>query len=343
MKIFVDKKNWNPFWALSKIDYVENTDSLEDCDFILMFLDINLNKLEDITNLANDSIQLYNKYLYKLIVFVNSCWDLRCINSNPRKDYEVDRNIKQYLNKNITYFTCLNMFGDNIVFFPAAPTPKNLIKQEKGYYKVYFENTKNYYNKIFFRGQSTHDDRNKVINKLQSHNDDRFDVKLINTCIYNDKIIPEKHYEMYIEQLKQSDIALFIRGDRDMCFNFWDYLRCNVIPCFYGNVSYKNLGFEKIGYKFEDLFIYIERDEIDIMHEKLINILNDKDLILRMKSKLHDFYNKYIVSCPLYKNTIDVDITCHSHFLIGKLIEIKNNNYMLIDNKYFSSEVNNLL
>jgi len=341
IKIFVNSQ-WNKSW-LSKIDYVEITDSLEDCDFILIDLFLNVDKLEDIPGLIEDSIKLYDRYLYKIIAFLRAPWKVRCISSEPREDYEVDRHIKEYLNKKIKYFTCLDMFGDNIVFFPACPTPKDIIRQPTGYYKVYFDNKSKYHNKIFFRGSLTHNDRNVVLNKLRSYNDNRFDVKLIDAKIYNEKQIPDKHYEMYIEQLKQSDIALFIRGDRDMCFNFWDYLRCNVIPCFYGNFSYKNLGFEKIGYKFEDLFIYIERDEIDVMHEKLINILNDKDLILRMKSQLNDFYNKYIVSCPLYKNEFDNDITCHSPFFLGKLLEIKNNNYELVDNKYFSSAVNDLL
>jgi hypothetical protein len=343
MKIFIDKK-WRGFFSwLSKIDLVEITDSLEDCDFILIGLQLNVSKLEDIPSIIEESIKLYDKYFYKLVAFLNAGWETRVINSDLRKDYEVDKNIKEYLNKNITYFTCLDMFGDNIVFIPACPTPKNVIKQESGYYKTYIENTNNYYNRVYFRGQLTHNDRSKVINTLQSYNDSRFDTKIINIDIYGGKPIPDNHYEMYIEELKQSDIALFIRGDRDMCYNFWDYLRCNVIPCFYGNFSYKNLGFEKIGYKFEDLFIYIERDEIEVMHEKLSNILNDKDLILRMKSQLHNFYNKYIVSCPLYKNVIDNDITCHSPFFIAKLHEIKNNNYKLVDNKYFSSEVTKLL
>jgi hypothetical protein len=342
IKIFIDSQ-WNRSW-LSKIDYVKITDSLEDCDFILINIHIDVKKLEDIPSQIGDSIKLYDKYLYKIIAFLSAAWEARRINSEPRKDYEVDRHIKEHLNKKIKYFTCLDMFGDNIVFFPASPTPKDNIKQPSGYYKVYFDNKENHYNKIFFRGQLSHDDRNKVLNKLQSYNDNRFDLKSIDISIYRQgQAIPDKHYETYIEQLKQSDIALFIRGDRDMCFNFWDYLRCNVIPCFYGNFSYKNLGFEKIGYKFEDLFIYIERDEIDVMHEKLINILNDKDRILRMKSQLNDFYNKYIVSCPLYKNEFDNDITCHSPFFLGKLLEIKNNNYELIDNKYFSSAVNDLL
>jgi hypothetical protein len=341
IKIFASRE-WNKSW-LRKIDYVEITDSLEDCDFILIDLNINVNKLEDIPSLVEDSIKLYDKYFYKVVVILNATWAARCIKSNPRRDYEVDRNIKKYLNKNITYFTCLDMVGDNIVFLPACPTPKDIIKQPTGYYKVYFNNKNNYYNKIFFRGSLTHNDRNVVLNKLQSYNDNRFDVKSIDVKIYRENQIPDKHYEMYIEQLKRSDIALFIRGDREMCYNFWDYLRCNVIPCFYGNFHYKNLGFEKIGYKFEDLFIYIERDEIDVMHEKLSNILNDRDLILRMKSQLNDFYNKYIVSCPLYKNEFDNLMTCHSHFSIGKLLEIKNNNYKLIDNKYFSSAVNDLL
>jgi hypothetical protein len=343
IKIFIDKK-WRGFFSwLSKINLVEITDSLEDCDFILIGLQINVSKLEDIPSLIEDSIKLYEKYYYKIVAILNAVWETRIINSYPRKDYEVDKNIKEYLHKNITYFTCLDMFGDNIVFFPASPTPKDIIKQPAGYYKVYFDNKSNYYNKVYFRGQLSHTDRNKVISKLQSYNDNRFDVKSIDVRIYGKEPIPDKHYKMYIEELKKSDIALFIRGDRDMCYNFWDYLRCNVIPCFYGNSSYKNLGFEKIGYKFEDLFIYIERDEIEVMHGKLSNILNDKDLILRMKSKLNDFYNKHIVSCPLYKNAIDNDVTCHSPFLIAKLHEIKNNNYKLVDNRYFSSEVDNLL
>jgi hypothetical protein len=362
MKIFVDETSKIFFYWLSKIDSVEITDSLEDCDFILISLQINVDKLEDIKNIIENLIKIYDKYFYKIIAFLDANYKSRSIKNNPRKGYEVDKNIKQYLNKNIKYFTCLDMFDDNLVFIPGCPTPRNYIKQPAGYYKDYFDNTNNYYNKIFFRGQLSHDDRNKVINKLQSYNDSRLDIKLIDISIYNDKVIlPDNHYKNYIEQLKQSDIALFLRGDRDMCYNFWDYLRCNVIPCFYGNVSYKNLGFEKIGYKFEDLFIYIEHDELDVMYEKLNNILNNKDLILRMKSQLNDFYNKHIVPCPLYKNSTEqprplqrpkmldcfcegfVNITCHSHFFIRKLLEIKNNNYRLINNKYFSSEVNGLL
>lgn len=261
-----------------------------------------------------------------------------------RAGNEVDRPkiesvLKRFNNhKSVTFFTTLDYKADNTINMPLGFIPCRFIKKAPQYYKEYNQTIKHYGN-LFWRGDiTTHEIRNKIVGYFKKRTN--FDVsnwQPANGRFYADNACTEYDYDTYFDRLKQADAFLIMRGDKPWTNSFFDCLRANTIPvCI--DTFYHKLGWHKIGFKTEDLFLHFDFKEGDLekVENEIQSLLKDKDRVLYMKKNLLKFYKDFVLQ-DRYLMLYGASIPCvgWGETIKSKMLEIYNNNYTLKDNYLF--------
>ena len=186
---------------------------------------------------------------------------------NTRKGLEVDRpKIESILSRfdnheSMLFITTLDYHSKNTINVPLGFINCKAIKKSSDYYKQHNKSIKTYGN-LFWRGNTeTHQIRKKIIDGLNLKSNKNFELAHWTPSaglFYSDNACTETEYDVYFNQLKQSDTFLIMRGDKPWTNSFFDCLRANTIAvCI--DTFYHKLGWHKIGYKIEDLLMGTSR------------------------------------------------------------------------------------
>ena len=323
-------------------DFFEPTNSLDESDFIML----------GSKNSISPELKKLKKYEKKIILFLSNGGKERTKFNSIRNGKCVDQNffVSEIKNYNITIFSGADVNFPNVISKMGTYIPYSNISQEEYYWLDFDENNhKKYYNKLFWSGRKTHSSRG-IINELNKFNNPNFELSFWKpkgkdpnkpVKLYKENKPVKEEYISFFNKLKESDIAISIRGDRPWTHTFFDYLRAsNAIACI--DTTHDKLGWEKIGINKDDLFWFFDtdKDSPEKIYQTLAKDLQNKDKILEKKKKTYEFYKKYILTDRLYKYKIyHPSFTGLFDFYVAKLIEIKENNYKLKDNCLFSPYV----
>ena len=278
------------------------------------------------------------------------------INFNKKKFPRTTRRISDMVDQHhvqdatfngISFCMGLDMMGEHIISKPLPHMPYEAISKNKDYFKEISNEEFKFHNKCFWRGGYTHIIRQKIINFINNKKDLRFDLKFwrpkTGEIYIPGKKRPEAwEYDEYFNNLSNSDIGLCIRGDRPWLFSFFDIIRAGAIPvCI--NTQYHNLGWEKIGIDWKDLFLsynLTENDTLQDVYKGIDNLLKNKIKCLEMKKNLRYFYkNIYLTDRTHNFDNILKGVLGFGDFFAAKIIEIIENNFNLKDNKFFCETV----
>lgn len=240
--------------------------------------------------------------------------------------------------KSIPFFTTLDYKSNNTINIPLGFIRCGFIKKTPQYYKEYNQSIKHHGN-LFWRGDvTTHEIRNKVVNYFE--NKINFDISNwgpANGKFYTDNACTECEYDTYFDRLKQSDAFLIMRGDRPWTNSFFDCLRANTIPvCI--DTFYHKLGWHKIGFKTDDLFLYFDfkKDSLEKIENEIQSLLKDKDKVMHMKQNLLKFYEEFVLQDKyLMLHGASLPFVGWGGVIKTKMLEIHNNDYKLKDNYLF--------
>jgi hypothetical protein len=322
--------------------YIYFVDDIISSDFILITLRAN-SSISEINKCKND----YILYKLKVIFYIYALQ----INDRSRENYyNTDSQYDDIFDDEYIFFTSMNVTPrKNIIFVPLPPMPSDFLNGSHiAKLKVYDEKKIKYTQQIYFSGSPTHQIRTTVCDFFK--NKQNCKIKLNdNISFFWEKKITNDYYAKHILNCLNSDITLLIRGDREFCYVFCDYLYSGNIICFINANSYINLGFEKIGFDVNKMFLFydINNISIDQIYEELVLLLTDKNKILEMKKTIKKFYDDFIYVDRAF-SSYDTKSVLYAHigfthFYIAKLIEIYHNNYILKDNKFFSHYVMDII
>lgn len=254
--------------------------------------------------------------------------------------FKIESVLKKFDNhKSISFFTPLDYKSDNTINIPLGFIRCGAIKKTPQYYKEYNQNIKHYGN-LFWRGDiTTHEIRNQILNYFE--NKINFDVanwRPANGRFYMDNACTEYEYDTYFDRLKQADTFLIMRGDKPWTNSFFDCLRANTIPiCI--DTFYHKLGWHKIGFKTDDLFLNfdLKEDDLEKVENEIQSLLKDKDRVLYMKENLLRFYEQVVLQ-DKYLSKYGASVLCAGwgNTIKSKLLQIHNNDYKLTDNCLFT-------
>lgn len=254
--------------------------------------------------------------------------------------FKIESVLKKFDNyKSISFFTPLDYKSDNTINIPLGFIRCGVIKKTPQYYKEYNQNIKHYGN-LFWRGDiTTHETRNQILNYFE--NKINFDVanwRPANGRFYMDNACTEYEYDTYFDRLKQADAFLIMRGDKPWTNSFFDCLRANTIPiCI--DTFYHRLGWHKIGFKTDDLFLNfdLKEDDLEKVENEIQSLLKDKDRVLYMKENLLRFYEQVVLQ-DKYLSKYGASVVCAGwgNTIKSKLLQIHNNDYKLKDNYLFT-------
>lgn len=265
-----------------------------------------------------------------------------------RSGLEIDRpKIESILSKfdnheSATFIINLDYQSKNTINMPLGFINCKAIKKSPDYYKDYNQSIETHGN-LFWRGNiGTHQIRKKIINGLNLTSKKNFDLahwSPASGSFYEDNACTEYEYDTYFDRLKQSDAFLIMRGDRPWTNSFFDCLRANAIPvCI--DTFYNKLGWHKIGYKIDDLFLDFDsrEDSIEKIENDIQELLGDKERVIYMKENLLRFYEKFILQD---KHLLTYGASYASagwgNVVKSKLLQIHNDDYKLRDNYLFTN------
>jgi len=320
--------------------HISIANDIIDSDFII--IDCHLSNKENIGNfkkIKNKFLKFKNKTIFFIYAPIEE--------TSRTTYYNTDSIYDELFDDNYIYFTILNVHSrENIIYVPLGPVPPNMIN---GNYLANIELFKTiaYNNKIYFRGSPTHIVRNIVCEYFKKR--ENCNIKLHENINYfwngiqsaNDT----NHYYDHISNCINSDINLLIRGDRDFCYVFCDYLYCGNIICFVNADLYKYVGLEKFGLDKIFYFFDINNTSLESIYNTLSNVLKNKDKIIEDKIKIKHFYDTFIKVDKAYsiKYSYSGGYNGFTHFIIYKMYEIINNDYKLNDNKILNPNAINIV
>jgi hypothetical protein len=287
------------------------------------------------TNTINNFNKIKNKYLHfkhKTIICIYAPIDETI--SRSQYNYTDDKYSDLFCD-NFIYFTILNVQSKpNIIFIPLGTIPSEMTNGQ--FIKdIDIADNIETHTKIYFKGSPTHIIRNIVYNCLSHKNDCNIVLNLNNQYFWNklQSHNDQNHYQKHIQNCAKHHITLLIRGDREFCYSFCDYLFCGNVICFINANSYKYIGLEK--FNLDKIFLFFENDDMNHVYNELKNILYETDKIYIYRNIVKNFYNKYIAIDFAFKKQYQYHGGCNGfvHFIVYKLQQILNNNYVLNDNK----------
>lgn len=254
--------------------------------------------------------------------------------------------------KQSTIFTRGDAIGQNIIGYPLGYNNPTVISTPDKYWLDYDQNAASKYHgqRVFWSGSKTHKSR-EIINDLNQFNDRRFNLSFWTpvgndpskqaTVYAGDNKPRPQEYANYMNKLCSADAALLVRGDKTWCNSFFDLLRAGV-AIFFIDTEYHNLGWHHLGYDVNKMFGVFDTDKQTPhqIYQGIVEIIEDRDRLMEMKSLARDFYVKYILTDRLYDQPWGSTHNGWADFIAGKLLQIYNNNFQLVDNCFFSPEVN---
>jgi len=320
-------------------DLFEPTKNIEDADFILL----------QAKNISYLDLGIFEDYKQKVILHLGATWKFR---KNIRKGRLVDQPLFNKLleHKKIITFAFMDAALPNVINFPLSFNVPKSISQPDNYWLEFDHNAHcNYYNKLYWSGSFTHESRG-IINKLIKFNNPSFQLQFWKpigqiqnekVSVYSDNRPVSAEYIRFFSHLKNSDISLCIRGDKPWTHSFFDYLRASNAVAFI-DTFYHKLGWEKIGLDKDKMFWFFDtsKDSSDKIYDILSSALQDKDEVIKKKRLAYNFYKKYIMTDRFYQaKKLSSIFTGWMDFYVAKILEIKENNYKLIDNCFFSQYI----
>lgn len=225
-----------------------------------------------------------------------------------------------------------------IIVTPHGFLPKAFISRTDAYWLHDNYDNKDYHNKVYWKGRFNHPFRHQFFNFYKKLRDPRFTLEKLRDRVYKGTVY--ENYRNYINTLQHSDMNFCIRGTYDSIFSFMDTIRCGCIPILINCMLDK--GWENIFNDPEDFCLRFDmnKDRIEYVHEKITQVLNDKERVLFMKSNVRKFYHMF-----MFKHGKIQAEHAWINFTLAKCIEISNNNFNCekITNQFISSEILNLL
>lgn len=323
--------------------YISISNEISDSDFIIIDSHIS----------GPNKIQTFNKFKNKYLRFKKKT--IICIyahideNISRTQYYNTDDRYNELFDDNFIYFTILNVqYRQNIIFIPLGSIPPDMINQrhlstiqiDKNNYSIHNPT-------IYFKGSPTHKIRDIVCEYLKDKNGCNIVLNESINYFWN-KIQGQtelNHYQKHLQHCYNSGISLLIRGDREYCYVFSDYLYCENIICFMNANLYKTIGFEKFGLDNVFLFFDINETQLNEVYERLKNILNDREKMDNNRKKVKDFYESYIMVDKAFKSEYAYHggYNGFTHFIVYKMYKLLNNNYLLDDNKILDPDALNVI
>ena len=320
-------------------DLFEPTNKVEDADFIIL----------SAKNISRLDLGLFEKYSQKIVLFL-------AINRN-RKNIRKGKNVDQFYfdkfvkNRKLINFSFSDAELPNVINLPLSYNGSTNISQPDNYWLDFNTSAhKKYFNKVYWSGNTTHKSR-MIIQEMMLFANPSFKLQFWKPVgkksnreagIYASKNKPmSSEYIDFFKNLSHNDISLCIRGDKPWTHSFFDYLRASNAVAFV-DTFYHKLGWEKLGLKKEDMFWFFDTSKQDskTIYNTLSTDIQNKSLILKKKKLAYDFYTKYIMTDRLYQaKELNTLYTGWMDFFVGKLLELKDNNYKLVDNCLFSQHV----
>jgi len=263
-----------------------------------------------------------------------------------KQGFLLDQPMMQCYTTDRPIFTSLDHKANNVVNMPLGFMPNKRISQEANYYLNHNKQLE-CFNLTYWRGRDTHETRIKVLSHFSKSNEPNIDVQFWDLerkyHPYNRSITPYQYYADYYNKLCHSDFFLIMRGDKPWTFSFMDCIRATCIPvCI--DTFYNSLGWSNIGINPNDIFLdYNTQDwSIEEIYEDLLDQMNNREKILHMKNQINIFYKKYILSDRCITIANRTDQWGWHDFVASKILEIKNNNYKLLNNAFISPLVKNI-
>jgi hypothetical protein len=259
---------------------------------------------------------------------------------NLRINYNVDNRIDiqfdQIKNK---MFSHLDFCKTNIVTYFHGPTSSMTLNKRRNYWMVdKLQKNDKFHNKVYWRGNLTHVSRKKFFNFYNKLNDTRFQIEKFGINIYTDKTQKNlsSQFDIYMNELCQTDISYVLRGDRPWANSFYDVIRAGCIPVMISSMN--DFGWENIMSDVDDYFLRfdIRTQPMEYIHEQVCKLLEDEDRVLQMKANIRKLYKTFFHH-PGYFGTL--------RFCWGKCLEIYKNNYDLckVDDKFICYDMLELM
>ena len=235
-------------------------------------------------------------------------------------------------------FSSNDFCGDQkIIVSPNGFLYPSFITGTENYWLKDNKQNSEYFNKVYWKGSFNHESRNILFDFYKQLKDPRFILEEFNARVYSNPCSYQT-YKAYINTLQQSDMNFCIRGTYDGTYSFMDTIRCGCIPILVNCML--NKGWENIFNEPEDFCLRfdVRKDSVEYIHTKILEVLNDKERVLFMKSNVRKFYKNFI-----YKDGRPIE--AWSNFYLAKCIEIARNNFdsKKNTNQFISSEILNLL
>lgn len=221
------------------------------------------------------------------------------------------------------FFTNNDCCSSNLINLPVGFIPCEFISKKPNYWEresrcIDFS----FKNKVYWSGTlSNHQYRQKIFNFYKNINDSRFSINSFEEPVYGPKPLASNVYKKFINNLSESDICFCIRGDLPSTYSFFDILRRGCVPILIN--CYYNTGWENI-LKTDDYFLSfnLETESLDNIHVKVLNLLQDRDRLLKMKKNCVSLYESY------FKHNRHHALP-YADFVIAKCIELYENNFQL--------------
>jgi len=220
-------------------------------------------------------------------------------NNNIRAGDWVDQKLPIWNKTKNILMTSLDVKNDNIIPTLMPYTPGKFISKDQYHWMTHqIPTNESYHGKVFWSGSRTHQLRGQFLDFYKNINDDRFSISNFvpptgDLSIYKipvSKVI----YNTYMNNLTESDIVYIIRGDRPSTCSTLDALRAGCIPVFINCTE--NLGWHHI-FKDPDNFRLSfninNGDTFESIHEQVVELLQNKERVLFMKSNVRKFYDTF--------------------------------------------------
>lgn len=217
------------------------------------------------------------------------------------------------------------------------PCPFNdpvTINQPKLYWQLEKKIDIQYTEKVFWKGNFTHESRKNVFDYYTKKNDPRFTLEEFHHKVYLNKpqqLSNTDFYNEYINQIQNSDMCFNLRGDRPSTYSFFDIIEYGCIPI---NINNMEFGWENIMNNVGDYMLNFDlrTQSMDEIHKEIITVLEDRERVLKMKQNCIKLFNTF------FKYTTDDP---WKEFILAKCIQIYKNNFDIekIDNKLICTEL----
>lgn len=250
-----------------------------------------------------------------------------------RKGFCVDdaMNLSKFQNFSFTDNDICN--DPHLIQMPCPFNCPKSIKQPKLYWQLEKKIDIQYTERVFWKGNFTHESRTKVFDYYSKKNDPRFTLEKFHHNVYSKK--PQQFsntdfYNEYIDQIQNSDMCFNLRGDRPSTYSFFDIIEYGCIPI---NINCMELGWENIMNNVGDYMLNfnLRTQSMDEIHKEIIKVLEDRERVLKMKQNCIKLFNTF------FKYTTNP----WREFVLAKCIQIYKNNFNIekIDNKLICAEL----